>query len=282
MFRQRRVAYGGSVFIVAALALSAPASAHDKSGGTVAAPSPVVTSATCVSTARATCVDGDYLHLEGENLNATTRVTFLGRTGRGDDRRAKPRTRSSHLLTVRVPRGARTGLVRLSGRRANSASTTVPIEVTSARSMQTPQPTTSVATAFPVTGAHGFGTATNRFGGGRGHQGQDVFSDCGTPIVAAVAGSVTTAEFQDRAGNYAVIKTQDGSSHVYMHMQAPATVVEGQEVVAGQPIGAVGQTGRATGCHLHFEIWTAPGWYEGGSPIDPLPQLQAWEAAAAR
>ena len=37
----------------------------------------------------------------------------------------------------------------------------------------------------------------------------------------------------------------------------------------------VGDTGDATACHLHFEIWTAPGWYEGGSPIDPLPYLKS-------
>jgi murein DD-endopeptidase MepM/ murein hydrolase activator NlpD len=37
-------------------------------------------------------------------------------------------------------------------------------------------------------------------------------------------------------------------------------------------------TGDATACHLHFEIWTAPGWYEGGSPIDPLPYLEKWDA----
>ena len=39
----------------------------------------------------------------------------------------------------------------------------------------------------------------------------------------------------------------------------------------------VGETGDATACHLHFEIWTAPGWYEGGSPIDPLPYLEKWD-----
>ena len=48
-------------------------------------------------------------------------------------------------------------------------------------------------------------------------------------------------------------------------------------VRTGQPIGLVGDTGNAQGCHLHFEIWGAPGWYEGGSPIDPLSYLKAWD-----
>jgi murein DD-endopeptidase MepM/ murein hydrolase activator NlpD len=40
----------------------------------------------------------------------------------------------------------------------------------------------------------------------------------------------------------------------------------------------VGDSGNAQGCHLHFELWGAPGWYDGGDPFDPLPALQAWDS----
>jgi murein DD-endopeptidase MepM/ murein hydrolase activator NlpD len=51
-------------------------------------------------------------------------------------------------------------------------------------------------------------------------------------------------------------------------------------VAAGQRVGAVGDSGNASGCHRHFEIWTAPGWYEGGEPYDPRPSLDRWAAAS--
>jgi murein DD-endopeptidase MepM/ murein hydrolase activator NlpD len=62
-----------------------------------------------------------------------------------------------------------------------------------------------------------------------------------------------------------------------MHLRDASLVDQGDHVYTGQPIGFVGDTGRASGCHLHFEIWKAPGWYSGGTAIDPLPLLQAWD-----
>ena len=58
---------------------------------------------------------------------------------------------------------------------------------------------------FPVRGKHRYGTATNRFGGGRGHGGQDVFARCGTRLAAARGGTVAFSGYHSRAGNYVVI-----------------------------------------------------------------------------
>jgi Peptidase family M23 len=132
---------------------------------------------------------------------------------------------------------------------------------------------------FPLIGAHDYAEAAARFGGGRGHQGQDVFAECGTPVVAARGGVVKFKQFQSAAGNYVVIDgARTGVDFGYMHLREAALVDEGERVKTGQPIGFVGATGRASGCHLHFEEWTAPGWYSGGSPVDPLPDLRAWDA----
>lgn len=132
--------------------------------------------------------------------------------------------------------------------------------------------------AFPIDGAHKYGTGAATFGGGRGHQGFDVFANCGTPLRAARGGTVKFAGFHSRAGNYLVVSgAGTGLDYVYMHMRDKVTLKKGQSVSTGQPIGVVGQTGRASGCHLHFELWTAPGWQSGGSPIDPFPLLKAWD-----
>ena len=129
---------------------------------------------------------------------------------------------------------------------------------------------------FPMRGAHTYGDGT---GAGRGHQGQDLLGECGTPLVAARGGVVYYNDYQaGGAGNYLVIDIKgSGKSHVYMHMPSKSPLQVGAKVKTGQRIGSVGTTGRSSACHLHFEIWSAPGWYQGGSFLDPSPSLKRWD-----
>jgi murein DD-endopeptidase MepM/ murein hydrolase activator NlpD len=135
---------------------------------------------------------------------------------------------------------------------------------------------------FPVRGSHDFGGADARFGArraGHTHQGQDVMAKCGTRMVAARGGRVKFKQYHSSAGHYIVIDG-DGTEvdYVYMHLDQPSPFSEGDRVYTGQTIGAVGDSGNAEGCHLHFEMWSGPGWYDGGDPFDPLPSLQAWDS----
>jgi murein DD-endopeptidase MepM/ murein hydrolase activator NlpD len=135
--------------------------------------------------------------------------------------------------------------------------------------------------AFPILGAHEFGLGAGRFGAARSghtHQGQDVMAACGTPLVAARGGIVQYSAYEANAGNYVVIDGKGAANDfMYAHLAEPSPLQAGETVRTGQPIGIVGDTGDATACHLHFEIWGAPGWYEGGSPFDPLPDLEKWD-----
>ena len=136
--------------------------------------------------------------------------------------------------------------------------------------------------AFPVPGEHNYGGSGSRFGApraGHTHQGQDLAAACGEPLIAAETGRVAAKAYQaGGAGHYLVIHGAiTGTAHVYMHLIKASWAEKGQKVLAGQQIGKVGSTGSSTGCHLHFERWTAPGWYVGGKPYDPLKELQYWD-----
>ena len=275
------------------LLVPSSAVAHDQSTGGVGEPEPPrVDRLQCASGAMGKCPGGQLLKLRGEGLDDVHSVVFLGGKGRRDDRRARPRHTAPHQITVTVPRAARSGPVRAETAEAKARAASrliVPAQAPASTTETTATPTAAPAPAapapgghvFPIAGPHDLGQGpANAFGGGRGHGGQDMFAACGTPLVAATAGTVSNVAFQARAGNYLVITGEDGRSYVYMHMAAAATVAVGQRVAAGQPVGAVGETGRASGCHLHFELWTAPGWYKGGAAIDPLPELTAWDAVA--
>jgi murein DD-endopeptidase MepM/ murein hydrolase activator NlpD len=135
---------------------------------------------------------------------------------------------------------------------------------------------------FPIRGKHTYGTGIAAFGAARNghtHQGQDVFANCGTPLVAARGGVVKLNQNEANAGNYLVIDGVDTDvDYVYMHLRDRSPLKKGAPVKTGQLIGAVGDTGDATACHLHFEMWNAPGWYTGGQPFDPLAALKVWDA----
>ena len=131
---------------------------------------------------------------------------------------------------------------------------------------------------FPVRAKHSYGDGIGAPRGDHTHQGQDISAPCGTKLVAAQGGTVKVNAFQaGGAGYYVVITTIGGTDHVYMHLIGAPALTVGQTVLTGQAIGQVGNTGRSSGCHLHYEIWSAPGWYSGGSFLDPAPYLRAWD-----
>ncbi|MET0603974.1 MAG: M23 family metallopeptidase [Baekduia sp.] len=136
---------------------------------------------------------------------------------------------------------------------------------------------------FPVAGAHSLGGDDARFGSGRKgheHQGQDVIAAEGTPVVAPLAGTIIARDYQpSAAGFYLAMDAADGRSFFFAHCQKDTfAVTVGQAVAAGQQLCRVGQTGDASGPHLHFEIWIG-GWRRDktSAPVDPLAQLLAWD-----
>jgi hypothetical protein len=158
---------------------------------------------------------------------------------------------------------------------------------TGARAAQSSAPTPRresfwlVHDVFPVAGPHTYGDGFGAQRSGHVHEGQDVMAACGTPLLAVSAGTVKFVGTQSLAGNYIVISAQDGSAdYVYMHLRDPALFKKGAQVTTGEPIGFVGRTGDATACHLHFELWPAPGWYTGGHAVDPTPSLKSWDVGS--
>lgn len=89
-----------------------------------------------------------------------------------------------------------------------------------------------------------------------GHNGIDIAATPGTPILASAGGRVILARAGGYNGGYGsmiIIAHQGGIQTVYSHLRS-VYVSAGQVVTQGQTIGSVGNTGRSTGPHLHFEI----------------------------
>ena len=103
------------------------------------------------------------------------------------------------------------------------------------------------------------------------HDGTDI-AGCGygSNIFAAESGTVATVSYKYDNGQYIVIHHDNGYYTMYAHLCSGCTYVkQGDRVTRGQPIGGMGQTGFATGVHLHFSVWTGPP-YVGGTALNPM------------
>lgn len=219
----------------------------------------------CVSASKPT--RGAIIALQGDNLDRVTRVVFSAKNGRI---RMKWRKRSRGAVRVTVPKRAVRGMVGVidSGGNFARAPQALRILPVSAIPVQ----------VFPVRGPFSFGSSGSRFGAGRpghSHQGQDLSASCGTRLVSIRKARVVYNRWDGGGGNYVVLRNLGTNTHfVYMHLLRRSPLKVGQVVGAGAPIGRVGNTGRSSGCHLHFEYWVGA-WQTGGRPIDPLPYLRS-------
>ncbi|HZQ18272.1 MAG TPA: M23 family metallopeptidase [Terriglobales bacterium] len=103
-----------------------------------------------------------------------------------------------------------------------------------------------------ITGA--FGERIDPFNGeGAFHSGVDIGATIGQPIIAPADGVVTFADFMGGYGRAVVIDHGHGISTRYGHMKSFA-VFPGEHVHRGDTIGYVGDSGRSTGPHLHYEV----------------------------
>ncbi len=89
-----------------------------------------------------------------------------------------------------------------------------------------------------------------------GYNGVDLATSCGSPLLASASGSVIIARssgWNGGYGRYVVLAHPNGTQTLYAHMGSIAVSV-GEWVAQGMSIGAVGSSGRSTGCHVHFEV----------------------------
>ena len=121
----------------------------------------------------------------------------------------------------------------------------------------------------PVNNLHNYGELRVS---GRTHEGLDLMSPKGTPIVSPTAAVVTRVDYGAGEGNAVYTANPGGERFIYYHLDRVGEgVVEGLVLARGDLIGYVGNTGDASGgaAHLHFEIRTS----SGNTPSDPYPRV---------
>lgn len=113
----------------------------------------------------------------------------------------------------------------------------------------------------------GFGLRNDPFTGALAmHEGLDFSAEAGTPVVAAAPGVVVRSEWDHTFGNVVEIKHAENFMTRYAHL-SKRLVSENAHVQGETLIGAVGNTGRSTGPHLHYEI------FQNGKVLNPLKVL---------
>jgi murein DD-endopeptidase MepM/ murein hydrolase activator NlpD len=131
------------------------------------------------------------------------------------------------------------------------------------------------ALSAPVAGAptsSPFGLRADPFTGLPAHHaGLDLAAPEGTPVEASAPGVVVQAGWRPGYGLAVELDHGLGVSTLYAHA-SEVLVLPGQKVARGEPIARVGETGRSTGPHLHFEVRTL------GTPVDPRRALNAYQA----
>jgi murein DD-endopeptidase MepM/ murein hydrolase activator NlpD len=114
----------------------------------------------------------------------------------------------------------------------------------------------------------GFGYRSDPFTGRSAfHAGVDITGEMGDPVYAAGDGQVKEAGFNRTRGNYIIITHRDGLESWYMHLKV-FEVKPNQRISRGDLIAEMGNSGRSTGPHLHFQV------VANEEPVNPLPYLR--------
>jgi flagellar protein FlgJ len=133
--------------------------------------------------------------------------------------------------------------------------------------------TSALTMPLETTTTSGYGWRKDPLGQGRRfHAGVDLRAAYGTEVPAAAAGEVTFAGDQGGYGTTVVVRHEDGFETRYAHLSS-MQVQTGDRVEAGQSVGRVGNSGRSTGPHLHFEV------RRNGQQVDPTAVTAAHLAA---
>lgn len=114
-------------------------------------------------------------------------------------------------------------------------------------------------------------------GGGRSHEGIDIFATEGTPIVAVADGSLYNVGWNTLGGWRLWLRDGNGTTYYYAHMTGYAPAArEGASVSRGTVVGYVGTSGDAQGTSPHLHLQIHPG---GGGPVPPYPIISGWPRA---